>query len=259
LVGHTGRASTCGWLLAAAIALICIGAPALACVGDCNGDGMVSVAELVEGVRISLGEAPLSECPAFDATPDGQLRIDELVLAVTAALDGCPATPTPSPADTPIASPTTTDTPEATGTPTPADTPTATPTVPMVAGNWREDPLAVTSSTCNEALTQQFADELSGRAPCHQTVEALSEAAIALHDCTGTVIDGTLDRDGTIHVAYPTTAQTVDGCTVSLTVSAAIPAAVSPTTATYTFAVAFSGTCQVADCSIEAQGAWTRE
>jgi hypothetical protein len=239
--------------------LICSAGPVLACVGDCNGDGMVGVDELIEGVRISLGEASLSQCPAFDATPDGQLRIDELVLAVSAALDGCPATPTAAPADTATASPTSTDTPPATGTPTPADTPTATPTVPMVAGNWREDPLAVTSSSCESALTEQFAADLAARSACHQTVEALSELAIALHDCTGTRIDGTLDRDGTIHVTYPTTAQTVDGCTVALTTSAAIPAAVSPTLATYTFDIAFSGACPVADCAIQAQGVWTRE
>ena len=47
--------------------MLCIGTPVVACVGDCNGDGMVSVDEMVEGVRISLGEAPLSQCPAFDA------------------------------------------------------------------------------------------------------------------------------------------------------------------------------------------------
>jgi hypothetical protein len=130
----------------------------------------------------------------------------------------------------------------------------------MVAGNWREDPLAVTSSTCASEITQEFTDELAARPACHQSVEALSDVAIALHDCTGTVVDGTLDRDGTIHVTYPTTSQPVtDSCTLALTVSAVVPAAVNPTTATYTFAIAFSGTCPVNDCSIVAQGAWTRE
>ena len=57
---RVGRASTRGGLLAAGLVLLCIGTPVLACVGDCNGDGMVSVDEMVEGVRISLGEAPLS-------------------------------------------------------------------------------------------------------------------------------------------------------------------------------------------------------
>lgn len=242
-----------GILLAVGAVLACAGA-ALACAGDCDGDGRVSVAELIEGVRIALGDAPLSECPAFDVTPDGELGIAELVLAVSAALGGCPATPTPPPTGT--AAPT----PSLTYTPPPTDTPTATPTVPMVSGRWREDPLAVTSSTCVPLITQEFAADLASRPACEQNVEALSDTAIALVDCTGTRVEGTLDRDGTIRVTYPETSDTTpDGCTVALTVSAAIPAATSPTAAAYSFAIAFSGTCPLDDCVIEAQAAWTRE
>src|SRR5262245_26116469 len=84
-------------LISAALASVLAPVPArAACVGDCNGDGKVSVAELIIGVRISLGELPLSQCEAFDSTPDGMLHIEELVQAVNAALNGCPATPTPS-------------------------------------------------------------------------------------------------------------------------------------------------------------------
>src|SRR5262245_11844921 len=57
------------------------GAPAVACTGDCDGNGTVTVAELITGVGISLGGIALSECEAFDANRDGQLRIDELVAA----------------------------------------------------------------------------------------------------------------------------------------------------------------------------------
>jgi hypothetical protein len=89
-------------------------------------------------------------------------------------------------------------------------------------------------------------------------VETPGDLTVVLTDCTGTRVEGTLDPDGTIHVAYPTTTDTVDGCTVALTASAVIPAATSPTTATYTFAVAFSGTCAIDDCAIGARGTWTR-
>ncbi len=254
----SGRDRLAGILLVVGVALGCTGA-ASACTGDCNGDGMVSVAELIEGVRIGLGEAPLSECPAFDVTADGMLRIEELVMGVGAALAGCPATPTPVPPDTATPSPSATATPTTTGTLLPTDTPTATPTAPMVSGRWREDPLAVTASTCLPLITQEFAADLAARPPCEQTIEALSDTAIALVDCTGTRVEGTLDRDGTIRVTYPETRDTTDGCTVALTASAVIPAALSPTTATYTFAVAFSGNCPLDDCTIDAQGAWTRE
>lgn len=59
-----------------------------AVVGDCDGDGHVSVNELVRGVGIALAAAPLSSCAAADRDGDGQVRIEELVAALAAALDG---------------------------------------------------------------------------------------------------------------------------------------------------------------------------
>lgn len=60
------------------------------CVGDCNGDGEVTVDELVRGVNIALGNAALSVCPALDGDADGMVAINELVRAVGHALSGCP-------------------------------------------------------------------------------------------------------------------------------------------------------------------------
>ncbi len=64
---------------------------AQACAGDCNGDGQVSIDELIIGVDISLGGRPITACPAFEVMPDGQVTISELVLAVRNASEGCPA------------------------------------------------------------------------------------------------------------------------------------------------------------------------
>jgi hypothetical protein len=61
-----------------------------ACVGDCDGNGVVDVSELVMGINIALDNAALSQCIAFETTPDGTVAIDELVTAVNNALDGCP-------------------------------------------------------------------------------------------------------------------------------------------------------------------------
>jgi hypothetical protein len=61
-----------------------------ACPGDCNGDGQVSVDEIVTGVGIALGNAPLSVCPAFDLNHDGSVSVDEIIAAVNAALNRCP-------------------------------------------------------------------------------------------------------------------------------------------------------------------------
>src|SRR5438552_905639 len=62
-----------------------------ACAGDCNGDGVVSIDELVTGVNIALGNDQLVACPSFDANGDGSVTIDEILSAVDALLNRCPA------------------------------------------------------------------------------------------------------------------------------------------------------------------------
>ncbi len=82
-------------------------AQAQTCVGDCNGDGMVAINELIIGVNIALGSAPVTACPSFDVNGDGMVTINELILGVNNALNGCPATATPTePLDTPTSTPT---------------------------------------------------------------------------------------------------------------------------------------------------------
>jgi hypothetical protein len=62
------------------------------CVGDCNGNHVVTVDELVRGVNIALGNLPLTQCLAFDPTSDGSVAIGELIQGVNNALRGCPGT-----------------------------------------------------------------------------------------------------------------------------------------------------------------------
>ena len=57
--------------------------------GDCDGDGTVSVAELITGVNIALGSAPITACPPFDTDGDGRVSVAELIRAVNVALSGC--------------------------------------------------------------------------------------------------------------------------------------------------------------------------
>lgn len=59
------------------------------CAGDCNGDGQVTVNELILGVNIALGNEPSSACAGFDANGDGMVTIPELIRAVNNALEGC--------------------------------------------------------------------------------------------------------------------------------------------------------------------------
>lgn len=62
--------------------------PTPACPGDCNGDGVVAVHELITMVNIALDRAPLSQCPRYD---DWQclVCINIIVEAVGYALRGC--------------------------------------------------------------------------------------------------------------------------------------------------------------------------
>lgn len=261
----TRRAWRCAFLLLLGAASGAAPAAA-ACVGDCDGNGAVTINELITGVRISLGSGTVDDCLAFDATPDGELRINELIIGVGNGLSGCPATPTATATAPNQASPTVaetataTPTPQATGTATLPGTPTATPTLPAVAGTWLEQPLEVVESTCLAPVTESFAEDLASRPPCEQIVELLGETAVAVEDCTGTRVEGTLDRDGTIRVAYPPASDTVAECTVDLATSAVIPAGADPTTATYTFDIDFSGDdCPLSDCRIEAEGTWAKQ
>ena len=59
------------------------------CTGDCNGDHVVTVDELLLAVNISLGTDNLSVCPVLDRNGDGVVSIDEILTAVNNALQGC--------------------------------------------------------------------------------------------------------------------------------------------------------------------------
>jgi hypothetical protein len=62
----------------------------LACVGDCGGDEIVTVDEILTGVNVALGSATLDRCPVLDANGDGEVTITELLVTVNNALNGCP-------------------------------------------------------------------------------------------------------------------------------------------------------------------------
>ena len=64
--------------------------PRPGCIGDCNGNGEVTVDELIKGVNAALGTLPVSVCLLLDANGDGTVTVDEIVKAVNATLNGCP-------------------------------------------------------------------------------------------------------------------------------------------------------------------------
>jgi hypothetical protein len=58
------------------------------CVGDCKGNGQVTVDEILAMVNIALGNAGMSACETGDANHDGQITMDEILTAVNNALNG---------------------------------------------------------------------------------------------------------------------------------------------------------------------------
>ncbi len=63
-------------------------APPVECFGDCNGDGRVTVDEIITIVNIVLGNLPLSSCHALPATP-APISVQEIIESIDSALSGC--------------------------------------------------------------------------------------------------------------------------------------------------------------------------
>jgi hypothetical protein len=59
------------------------------CAGDCNGNGTVTVDEILTMVNIALGNTPVTACEASDANHDGNVTVDEILTAVNNALNRC--------------------------------------------------------------------------------------------------------------------------------------------------------------------------
>ena len=126
-VALVGRAAAVLWLPRAALGLALLFYAArvgAVCVGDCSGDGHVTVDEILTMVNIALSSGSVSPCPAGDPDHSQTITVDEILAAVTSTLNGCPAeapTPTPSP------------------TGSMEQTPQPTPTPPAGCGNGRVD------------------------------------------------------------------------------------------------------------------------
>jgi outer membrane protein assembly factor BamB len=60
-----------------------------ACPGDCDGNGEVTIDELLAMVNIALGTAPMASCEVGDVNRDQAVTIDEILTAVHNALNGC--------------------------------------------------------------------------------------------------------------------------------------------------------------------------
>jgi hypothetical protein len=132
-------------------------APAAAqtCNGDCNDDHSVAIDEIILGVRMALGDAPIGDCRAMDGDGNGAVTVNELIAAITRALQGCggPVPPTGTPTRTKAPVPTATVTRPS----TPANTPAVTPTQPGVLVTVFDSRAAFTSAA-GALLTDDYED-----------------------------------------------------------------------------------------------------
>ena len=62
----------------------------IACIGDCNDSGDVTIEEVITMINIALGSPPSSDCMAGDANGDGTITVNEIIAAIDNALHGCP-------------------------------------------------------------------------------------------------------------------------------------------------------------------------
>ncbi len=93
------RASAGFGFLALLLALVtpaAAGAQPATCGGDCDGDRVVTVDEILVAIGVALGDAT-GACTAADIDRDGSVTVDEIVVAVAAALVGCPMVQTAAP------------------------------------------------------------------------------------------------------------------------------------------------------------------
>lgn len=61
----------------------------LQCAGDCNSDGAVTLIEVIATAAIYSGTTPLLQCSGADYNGDGRVTIGEVVRAVRSHRLGC--------------------------------------------------------------------------------------------------------------------------------------------------------------------------
>ena len=218
------------------------------CVGDCNGDRVVVISELITGVNIALGEQPVGNCPAFDPSGSGAVEINELILGVTNALQGCPAGPTATPTATggvPTATRTgTTPSPSPTSGPLNQLRPVAGASTALVNGVSAVAGVVTAVISGIELSGASFvlpADgEIGGPAgacPLGGTATRVGSfpfVTVTLTNCALATADGSVTFNGTAQLQLTSVSATVDiqyrvGAAAGLHITAAVSGTLTPT------------------------------
>jgi hypothetical protein len=193
------------------------------CVGDCSGEGQVTIDEILTLVNIALGTVGVSECEAGDDNNDSQITIDEILAAVNAALNGCP--------------------------------------VPDVSGTRQRDQTVIVSSTCAAAVTERVQSSIdAGEWDCTYDIAQSGPNLTITETCPdGTdTFPGTVDSAGRITVVR-TEQKTEDSCTFTQTSRFETDGIASSSTGTGRLQFDFSTGCMFTDCEITVESRFSRQ
>ncbi len=230
-------------VLALTLVAECSGrAVAQSCVGDCDGNGVVEVNEIILGVDILLGLEDVSACPSL-ADGSGMVTVSRLVTAVNNTLCGCGGgcVLTPGPTTTPTS---------------PVAAPTPTPTEAASVSTWMVNSYDVKSSDCFAPI--EGAVEGALRAVGSQFTVTESGNRVQIDYGDNNVLIGSVDPDGTVHV-QESSKDSIGPCDYDLAISASANLSESPATATYDANANLSGFCLgLSDCRMEITSIWTR-
>ncbi len=200
----------------AALYLFCTSAEAL-CPGDLNGDGVVTVDEILTMADAALNGCPDGGCPG-DLNGDGFVTVDEILQAVGAALNGCPGA---IPTATTSATATATDppsTPTATATETPS-TPSPTPT-PSETATPSTCPYTFLDDTLSLGVSCDYLGPFNADPSCPADLEALFSVSKQTNNTTdnslllGVGIDTAPDIVTFVAIVTSATSATLQGYTV---------------------------------------------
>lgn len=182
-IARASRAVVC------AVALLWVTPASAVGTGDCDGNGVVTIDELVKGVNIALGSLPIGDCVAADENGDGEVEINELVASVNNALNGITVSPTPSqPAgETPTVTTESTRTRTATATVAAEATATAT-SVPATATS---TPTQTATSSHTPSITASATASPTVTAPSPTVSSSPTPSASASATSTDSVTPGT--------------------------------------------------------------------
>lgn len=152
-------------LLAAFLLALSAGPVRAQCPGDSNGDGVVTVDEIIAMVNVALHGCSVSgtvpNCPG-DLNHDGMVTLDEILRALSAALNGCPTPTATSVPSTPTATAT------ETAAPTASVTPTASPTAPSAVC-----PYTFLDNTLGQGISCDYLGPFNSDPNCPTDLEAL--------------------------------------------------------------------------------------